>query len=343
MARLLPWLLWLVASLSFVLWSGSHTFHIGRMVLPRSQAIAIAICIVVVISLVLGWLWLVIWSTSRRLGFLRSPSLLDRVAVRWLLLATLPALFAMLAYGRWIEPRWVAVRELHLGEPAAGVEPVRIAVISDLHAESWRRPWAGLAEKVNALRPDLVLFLGDTLNHPNALPVVHRALGAMHAPHGKLAVRGNWDVWYWARLDLLGRTGFEWLRGERRLRIRGQDLRLVGMPYRDADGVREAERLLAEPGPGWQLFIYHTPDLIERVPPTTDLYLAGHTHGGQISIPFFGALVTLSRYGKRFERGLYQVGSTRLYVHPGIGVEPIIPLRLGVRPEVLLVVLGKKP
>ena len=163
----------------------------------------------------------------------------------------------------------------------------------------------------------------------------------MTAPYGKLAVRGNWDVWYWARLDLLGGTGFEWLRGERRLRVRGQEIQLVGMPYRDADGVREAGRLLGARARGWQLFLYHTPDLVERVPPT-DLYLAGHTHGGQISIPFFGALVTLSRYGKRFERGLYQVGSTRLYVHPGIGVEPVIPLRLGVRPEVLLVLLGQK-
>ena len=61
------------------------------------------------------------------------------------------------------------------------------------------------------------------------------------------------------------------------------------------------------------------------------------------SIPFFGALVTLSRYGKRFERGLYRVGDTHLYVNPGIGVEPMVPLRIGVRPEVTLFVLGGPP
>ena len=52
-----------------------------------------------------------------------------------------------------------------------------------------------------------------------------------------------------------------------------------------------------------------------------DLYCAGHIHGGQIALPFYGALVTLSKYGKRFEAGLYRVGETWLYVNRGIGME----------------------
>jgi hypothetical protein len=52
-----------------------------------------------------------------------------------------------------------------------------------------------------------------------------------------------------------------------------------------------------------------------------DLYCAGHIHGGQIALPWYGALVTLARFGKRFESGLYQVGSTALYVNRGIGME----------------------
>jgi predicted MPP superfamily phosphohydrolase len=89
------------------------------------------------------------------------------------------------------------------------------------------------------------------------------------------------------------------------------------------------------------VLLYHTPDLAPQVP-SADLYLAGHTHGGQISLPFFGALVTLSRHGKRFERGRVQVGRTVVYTNPGIGVEPAIPLRLGVPPEVTLVRLGER-
>ncbi len=342
MARLVPWLLWLVACVGFVLWSGCRTFHVGRMVLPRSQAVALALCIVALATLVLGWLRLLGWSLGRRAGWGGGPSLLDSVAVRGFLAASLVAVVLLFAYGRWVEPRWVAVRELDLGELTGIEEPVRIAVISDLHVEGWRRPWAGLAERVNALRPDLIVFLGDTLNRAAALPALRRVLGSMSAPHGKLAVRGNWDVWYWGNLVLLGGTGFEWLDGERRLRVRGQDLRLVGLPYADGETGLRARRLLELPAPGWRLFLYHTPDLAPRLR-SADLYLSGHTHGGQVSLPLFGALVTLSDHGKRFERGRYELGSTTLYVSPGIGVEPLIPLRLGVRPEVLLVRLGRKP
>ena len=95
-------------------------------------------------------------------------------------------------------------------------------------------------------------------------------------------------------------------------------------------------------GKGGASLLHHTPDLVEQVP-SAALYLAGHTHGGQVSLPGFGALVTLSRYGKRFERGMSRVGATTVYVTPGIGVEPIVPVRFGVRPEVSLLLLGEAP
>ena len=70
------------------------------------------------------------------------------------------------------------------------------------------------------------------------------------------------------------------------------------------------------------VLLYHTPDLIEvAAAEGVDLYLAGHTHGGQIRLPWYGALVTASRYGKRFEAGYYQVGPTQLYVSRGLGFE----------------------
>ncbi|MEJ2705392.1 MAG: hypothetical protein P8Z79_23375, partial [Sedimentisphaerales bacterium] len=67
-----------------------------------------------------------------------------------------------------------------------------------------------------------------------------------------------------------------------------------------------------------------------------DLYLAGHTHGGQVALPFYGALVTLSEYGKEYESGKYQVGTTTLYVNRGIGMEggPVPRVRFWARPEI---------
>jgi predicted MPP superfamily phosphohydrolase len=68
--------------------------------------------------------------------------------------------------------------------------------------------------------------------------------------------------------------------------------------------------------------LYHTPDLIETASELgVDLYLAGHTHGGQVRLPWLGAIFTASRYGKRYEMGSYRVGRTQLYVSRGIGME----------------------
>ncbi len=342
MLRLIPLLLWAALALGFLAWATLRTHHVGRMILPRSEAAAIAITIVVAGSLLASWTWLLAWSAAKRLGLAQGRSWVDRPAARLTLLALLALALLLFAYGRLLEPRWLATRTLRLGgAPAAGEEAVRVAVISDLHTEGWRRPWSELAERVNALDPDLVLLLGDTINRPAGLPALQRALAAMRARHGKLAVRGNWDVWYWHELPLLEGTGFRFLDDERvSLAIRGQRLELAGLRYADERDGRRGEELLRAAAPGsWRVLLYHTPDLVTEVP-SADLYLCGHTHGGQISIPFYGALVTLSKHGKRFERGLRREGRTTVYVHPGIGVEPIVPVRLGVRPEVMLFQLG---
>jgi predicted MPP superfamily phosphohydrolase len=71
---------------------------------------------------------------------------------------------------------------------------------------------------------------------------------------------------------------------------------------------------------------------------SVDLYCAGHTHGGQIAVPSYGALVTLSRFGKRYEAGLYREKSTTLYVNRGIGMEGGVPrVRFWSRPELTVI------
>jgi hypothetical protein len=70
------------------------------------------------------------------------------------------------------------------------------------------------------------------------------------------------------------------------------------------------------------ILLYHSPDLLyEASDAGIDLQLSGHTHGGQVRLPFFGALFSGSLYGKEFESGRYQVGGTTLYVSRGIGME----------------------
>jgi hypothetical protein len=74
-----------------------------------------------------------------------------------------------------------------------------------------------------------------------------------------------------------------------------------------------------------------------------DLYLCGHTHGGQVRLPFYGALVTFSRYGKKYEAGEYIVGNTVMYVNRGVGMENNAPrIRFLTRPEVALIEVKPK-
>lgn len=76
------------------------------------------------------------------------------------------------------------------------------------------------------------------------------------------------------------------------------------------------------------------PDLVEDLT-GADLYLAGHTHGGQVRVPGYGALVTFSRFDKKYEMGRYDVNGTALYVHRGVGFEPGLPkVRFLCRPEI---------
>ncbi len=351
----LPLVIWLAACLAAVAWALSGTFHVGQMPLARAEAVILVLAILAVVNLASCWAWIGYRALARRLKLVRGPrAWVERPLARAVLLPLLPVCALLFGYAWQVEPRWVRVEEVRLGGAgpgAARARPVRMVAISDLHADGDgdRQPLSGLASTVNSARPDVVLLLGDLLSSEEALPGLRRTLRQMKAPHGKYAVRGNWEVWYWNHLRPLQGTGFSWLHRQRvTKRINGQTVHLVGQAFANPGtmGARgaAAEQMLAglRHDSGWRVFLYHTPDLVEEVP-SADLYLAGHTHGGQIAVPFYGALVTFSRHGKRFERGLYRVNDTHLYVTPGIGVEPAIPLRFGVRPEVTVIILGAKP
>ena len=95
-----------------------------------------------------------------------------------------------------------------------------------------------------------------------------------------------------------------------------------------------------------RILLYHTPDLMPLATKQgVDLYLSGHTHGGQIRAPFYGAILTSSQFGKRYEMGRYVEGKTDLYVSRGVGLEGMgAPrIRLFAPPEITLITIeGKK-
>ena len=252
-----------------------------------------------------------------------------------------------IAYGFLIEPYWLQVARVRIESPKLPKlsHPIRIVHISDLHSESRARLETRLPAVIAAEKPDFVVFTGDALNSPDGLPVFKDCLTKIASIAPTFAVRGNWDVWYWHDLDLFGGTGAYDLRSEAvKLDVRGTTLRIAGVPV--GHELRIDSVLGAIPAGDFSVFLYHYPDEIMKVAERkADLYCAGHIHGGQIALPFYGALVTLSRLGKRFERGLYRVGETWLYVSRGIGMEGgrMPRVRFCARPEVTVIEVHPSP
>ncbi len=250
-----------------------------------------------------------------------------------------------------IEPNRLVVREVALSLPAwpPALDGVRVALISDVHAGA---PFidddklADVVKETNAAKPDLVLLLGDYVvgNEPGARFVepepIARALGGLRARLGVYAVMGNHDWWYdGARVTgAFTAAGIRVLENETlELRDGGASIWLAGL----ADELTRPQDLagtVAKAGAGPTLAFTHNPDVFPDVPAAVALTVAGHTHGGQVVLPFVGRLVVPSRYGQRYAIGHVVENGRHLFVTPGVGTS-VFPVRFGVPPEITVLVL----
>lgn len=306
-----------------------------------SEKISILVFVSLVLTVYASAAWLAIESLTR---WLRGDA--NSLSRRYCLLRR--AVFGLgglgllcIAYGYFIEPYWVEVTHVRIetSKLPKAARPIRIAHISDLHSDPSPRLEERLPELIANEHPDLIVFSGDTLNSRQALETARRCLTRLAAIAPTFVVRGNWDVWFWSQLDLFGGTGVRELNGEAvKVKVRESEIWLAGAPVEDSGKIRDA--LEALPPEAFTVFLHHYPGEIETVAQRkVDLYCAGHTHGGQVALPFYGALITLSRFGKRFEAGLYRVDETWLYVNRGIGMEGghAPRVRFWARPEVTVI------
>ena len=141
-------------------------------------------------------------------------------------------------------------------------------------------------------------------------------------------------------------TGVVWLEQEAvTVDVRGQPVTLVGVACshrHELDVARLVQAMETVPVDAFTLLLYHSPDLIrEAAEFQVDLYFGGHTHGGQLCLPFYGAIVTNSMYGRQYASGLFEVGDTRMYISRGLGFEGggLPRARFLCRPEIVSVEL----
>lgn len=268
---------------------------------------------------------------------------------------------AATGYAGWAEPSWRLTLAPH--RPVlpgwGGRAPLRIAILSDIHAGEPVMPAARVAEIVamaNALAPDLTLVLGDLASHarfvtrPVPLAEIAGLLGGLRAPLGVHAVLGNHDWWDDPGADrrrgpatvaALAGVGIGVLRNAAlRLRDGADGFWLAGLDsqiaYRRFGGADDMARVLAaitDDAPA--ILMAHEPDAFARATPRFAMQLSGHTHGGQFRIGGWSPRVP-SAYGNRYAYGLVREAGRSLVVSGGLGCSGL-PVRLGVPPEITLV------
>ncbi len=230
------------------------------------------------------------------------------------------------------------------GLPPA-LDGIRLAHISDIHVG-----WATSSKRIrDALRlvreskPDLVVMTGDYICLSRwDIPAMKRALRGIADDVPVIATLGNHDFWAGPErvAAALREIGCDVLRNESRtLSLRGHDFPIVGVddPVSEADDVGKAFSEVAE-GTFVPLVLVHcgrsAPEISQR---RAGLILSGHTHGGQVEIPKITDSLGKRVMGIPYMRGKHEVGTTQLYVTPGVG-NSAIPFRIGqgARPEVAI-------
>src|SRR5690349_7792567 len=211
-------------------------------------------------------------------------------------------------YGRFVEPRWVEVTRTRVAAKhlPAGHRGVRIVHLSDVHSDPDPLLEPRLPALVAELKPDLIVFTGDCANSEEGIPVFRRCFTELAQLAPTFVVRGNWDPRSRSEADLFAGLGVVELDGtSASIDVDGAVVHLVGLAS-ESDGGRLGGALAALPAGGAAIVLNHFP-YPDLVPPQlesrVDLMCAGHVHGGQVALPFWGAILTLSKHGKRFERG----------------------------------------
>jgi uncharacterized protein len=279
---------------------------------------------------------------------------------------------ATVAYAAGIErTRWT-LRRAELPVLAEGSRPIRVLHLSDLHMMPGQKSKQRWVAALDDLNPDLVVNTGDNLAHQHAVPAVLRALGPLldrpgvfvfgsndyYAPRpknparylikSKRKIHGIPLPWRDLRAAMIERGWQNLTHMRRLLTIDGQTIAVAGVddPHLHRDRYSEIagrpDRTAA-----LRLGVTHSPEprvLDSFADDGYDLVMAGHTHGGQLRLPGYGAIVTNCELDRARARGASRWGAHMwLHVSAGLGTSPYAPVRFACPPEASLLTLVPRP
>lgn len=256
-------------------------------------------------------------------------------------------------YSVAIEPSLLIVKKYSISESGDLIkndtmktksESIKVVQITDTQIGSFysTKNLKKVANKINALNPDIIVFTGDLIDYSNKNPDIDEIttiLSSMNARLGKFSVFGNHDYMYklprYYR-QIMKNSNFNLLINENKkiklaedkyINILGVDEILNGNP-----NIKYLENKTDKKN--FNLLLAHEPDLVDMLSKDAmNLVLSGHSHGGQIRVPFKGALVT-PPYGRKYTKGFYEINGNHLYVSSGLGSTKL-PFRFLNIPEIV--------
>lgn len=250
-------------------------------------------------------------------------------------------------YATNIEPGKLVVKEqtLYLPHWNKQLNGLKIGVISDIHAfygKTDNEKLNKIIQKTNERNPDLILILGDF----DAIPMsksqdrqknLSSILKELKAPYGVFSILGNHD-YEPANIvkNVLHNANILVLENQTKsLKIKNQIVNIVGLKdlWHDEILATELEEILKDK-PSPIIVLSHNPDIFPAIPEKVSLTLSGHTHGGEVYLPFLGAPMVPSDYAQRFRKGHIVENGKHLFVTSGIGT--LSGFRLLNPPEIII-------
>src|ERR1051326_8485173 len=262
----------------------------------------------------------------------------------------LVALSGVSAYARLIEPYsyWISETDVFIRDLPERFENFRITQLTDIHhsrilgIDEVRRVVA-LAQET---KPDMFVLTGDyTTSFRRFIEPCAEALAPLNAPEGVWAVLGNHD--HYTDPELMTRASerqhITVMDNMHTTLQRGPDaLQLCGIDDWTWNAVDWARAFTGLQSTTPTILLSHQPSVLDLAQTRgVSLILSGHTHGGQIRLPFIGAPARYATNDLKYDRGLFRRGATQLYVSSGTGVIGL-PVRLGVRPEIAVLRLKRE-
>lgn len=257
-------------------------------------------------------------------------------------------------YARFIEPSFLTIHYVNLKNSLIkeNSKDLKILQYSDMHISDYfdDKDIKKVVEKINEEKPDIVVFTGDLIDEYNNyenkdnINEICSNLGLINAPLGKYAIYGNHDYGGGAERiykEVMENSGFKILKNEK-ITLEDYNINIIGMDDSIFGNFEKQKMVELLDEKSYNVVLSHEPDVIDYLLEyNIDLFLSGHSHGGQVNLPLVNSLPLLA---KKYTGGIYSFNNfrqTSLYVNIGLGTSQM-PLRFMAPPELSVFVLNNR-